>query len=868
MKILKFFFLIISLIISSCAIDIVDLTGNIKVSVKDHKSGQFISGCTVSLSPGGKSGSTDNNGSYTFSDIEPGIYTVTFSKAGYTDQTTEVTVTAGEVVPLSVSLIGAFGGIKVIVKDNESGQFISGCTVSLSPGGKSGSTDSNGSYTFSDIEPGTYTVTFSKSGYMDQTTEIAVTAGEVVPVNVSLGAESETLGSIVGIVKDYNSGNSISNCLVSLSPSEKSYTTSGDGSYRFTSLEPGSYTLTFDRAGYNEETKKTTVKAGETVNLDVLLETKSVFTLSETVFDFGDLQVSKTFDCFNNSAEDCSYYITNVPEWASLNKIEGSISAGSNDSFTITVDRDKVSVGEYSQNITVNYSAGTHKGSETLLIKMEKVSLDVPTVGIASAAYNITKESFNIDGSIIATGGTQIISYGHCWSTSPEPTVSDNKTDLGNKSEIGTFTSTVSGLNVATTYYVRAYATNAQGTAYSEQITVVTQDLASNKWDGSIATSFAGGSGTSIDPYMIETGGQLLLMKDYSDRCFRLANNIDLNNNNWLPFYFSGELDGGGFQISNLFIDRNSDNLGLFSELDNASVSNLTIRGVKIEAGSYSNIGALAGGFRYGAIANCNVIVTENSRILGNTNVGGLIGSMGNGYGDSKMISNCEVTTVSSYNLLGETNVGGIVGYVSESYNGKIEKCYFKGSLKGTSKVGGIVGCQQYGELTIKECFAECKIEAVTYVGGLFGSCDHNGYGSSYIYASKSVVSIDVLNGGSYVGGIFGGDSRFMNVVACYSDGTITGNNATNVSGLAVGADCNLSYSTVVSDLSSFKQTGYLDPASSDNIGSYETANITQYLKDAYSEYSPYYNFNNTWTWTGLVDGSKVNVSCPKLAWE
>ena len=69
MKILKFFFLIISLIISSCAIDIVDLTGDIKVSVKDHKSGQFISGCTVSLSPGGKSGSTDNNGSYTFSDI-------------------------------------------------------------------------------------------------------------------------------------------------------------------------------------------------------------------------------------------------------------------------------------------------------------------------------------------------------------------------------------------------------------------------------------------------------------------------------------------------------------------------------------------------------------------------------------------------------------------------------------------------------------------------------------------------------------------------------------------------------------------------------------------------------------------------------
>ena len=36
---------------------------------------------------------------------------------------------------------------------------------------------------------------------------------------------------------------------------------------------------------------------------------------------------------------------------------------------------------------------------------------------------------------------------------------------------------------------------------------------ASNKWDGNIAQSFAGGSGTSADPYIIETGGQLLLMK-------------------------------------------------------------------------------------------------------------------------------------------------------------------------------------------------------------------------------------------------------------------------------------------------------------------------------------------------------------------
>ncbi len=27
-------------------------------------------------------------------------------------------------------------------------------------------------------------------------------------------------------------------------------------------------------------------------------------------------------------------------------------------------------------------------------------------------------------------------------------------------------------------------------------------------------------------------------------------------------------------------------------------------------------------------------------------------------------------------------------------------------------------------------------------------------------------------------------------------------------------------------------------------------------------------HFCNTWTWTGVVDGKTVSVSCPKLAWE
>lgn len=173
-------------------------------------------------------------------------------------------------------------------------------------------------------------------------------------------------------------------------------------------------------------------------------------------------------------------------------------------------------------------------------------------------------------------------------------TIDGQCTNLGMTNKIGTFKSTIENLSVNTTYYVRAYATNSQGTAYGEQIIVKTSAANSDIWDGQIAKSFAGGSGTITDPYIIKTGGQLLLMKEYEDENFKLDNDINLNNNNWLPFYFSGYLNGNGHTIYNLKISRNTDNQGLFSQL-NGTIENLKINGVDIKAPQNSNIGALAG---------------------------------------------------------------------------------------------------------------------------------------------------------------------------------------------------------------------------------------------------------------------------------
>ncbi len=86
---------------------------------------------------------------------------------------------------------------------------------------------------------------------------------------------------------------------------------------------------------------------------------------------------------------------------------------------------------------------------------------------------SITQTSAVSGGEILVDGGSPIISRGVVWSTSPAPTTSlTTKTTDGTGN--GTFVSTMTGLTAGTLYYVRAYASNANGTAYGEELSFST----------------------------------------------------------------------------------------------------------------------------------------------------------------------------------------------------------------------------------------------------------------------------------------------------------------------------------------------------------------------------------------------------------
>ncbi|MBR4199225.1 MAG: T9SS type A sorting domain-containing protein [Bacteroidales bacterium] len=114
-------------------------------------------------------------------------------------------------------------------------------------------------------------------------------------------------------------------------------------------------------------------------------------------------------------------------------------------------------------------TAGTAYGAEMTFTTM--ASLPTVTTTVAS---NITDSSAVSGGNVTYDGGAAIIARGVCWDTSHNPTTSNSHTN--DSTGVGAFTSNITGLLPNTTYYVRAYATNAAGTAYGAEITFVTDD--------------------------------------------------------------------------------------------------------------------------------------------------------------------------------------------------------------------------------------------------------------------------------------------------------------------------------------------------------------------------------------------------------
>jgi uncharacterized protein (TIGR02145 family) len=99
----------------------------------------------------------------------------------------------------------------------------------------------------------------------------------------------------------------------------------------------------------------------------------------------------------------------------------------------------------------------------------------IPTV-ITSSVTSVTSTGANSGGIVMNDGGSPVTLKGIVWSTTPNPTLVENEGFTENGEGLGEFVSEISGTpNI--TYYVKAYATNSEGTGYGANMVFKTSSI-------------------------------------------------------------------------------------------------------------------------------------------------------------------------------------------------------------------------------------------------------------------------------------------------------------------------------------------------------------------------------------------------------
>lgn len=265
---------------------------------------------------------------------------------------------------------------------------------------------------------------------------------------------------------------------------------------------------------------------------------------------------------------------------------------------------------------------------------------------------------------------------------------------------------------------------------------------------------FAGGDGTSGDPYQVETAEHLNNVRNQLHAYFIQTENIDLSDfNNWEPIgneenKFRGHYDGGGKTISNLTIDRpGQDYVGLFGHFgvssentfeDHANIKRVVLNDVNIIGKFYvgSLVGKVTGGPN--TIIENNYVI--NGDVKGNSFTGGLVGANNSGSGGENTILRPVIRT-SSANVTVE---------------------FVEISAGENRRIGGLVGCNQRGDIINSYSASIVKVNtnsSVQAVGGLVGSMTNSGKVENSYSSGQMDLSATVTSFGGLIGNRAGNNS-------------------------------------------------------------------------------------------------------------
>lgn len=433
--------------------------------------------------------------------------------------------------------------------------------------------------------------------------------------------------------------------------------------------------------------------------------------------------------------------------------------------------------GAFSSNLTGLASSTTYyvkayastAGTTVYGNQMQFATTPLPTQATLStqAVTAISGASATANGTITSLGYPNPTEYGFCWSTNHSPTIANSTAHLSDATQTGSYSIVLNGLSPATSYFLRAYASNTSGTAYGNEV--------------SFTTAVFIGLGTLENPYQIRSLSDLQILSSddsyspiYSNKHFIQTADINAasssswnSNTGFKPicdyYYspFSGSYNGQNHTIDGLTISRSGSVWqGMFGFTSGANISNLNLTNVSITSGG--NCGGVIGRAEGGTINYCKVTgsisggqstagiagltygtainyCVNKSSISGNGNTGGLVGSC---Y-DNSQIKFCynegAVVSAGSYS-------GGLIGYLT---NSNIQNCYNRGSIQGGAETGGLVG--RFQQSYIIYCYSTGLVSGSS-CGGLLGLYYYDDFKNCYWDTTTSMQTAS--NSGSMTYGI------------------------------------------------------------------------------------------------------------------
>ena len=315
----------------------------------------------------------------------------------------------------------------------------------------------------------------------------------------------------------------------------------------------------------------------------------------------------------------------------------------------------------------------------------------------------------------------------------------------------------------------------------------------SKEWDGSIASSFAGGTGTESNPYLISNGSELAYLaqqvnagSNFDGQCFKLTMDILLNDDvddeptTWTRIgnnnkSFQGTFDGANHKVIGLYINDTSNSYyqGLFG-YNAGTIKNVNLTDSRMVCGG-NFVGGICG-YNNGIISNCYSATKITSSNASNY-YGGVCG-----YNTGTM-SNCtnkgELYLTGGNSSYNKENIGGVAG----GNNGIIDSSCNIGRIYTTAyskNVGGVCGLNAG---TISSSYNNGEVNGRLYTGGVCGENYEGTVKDSYNTGS-------VTGRYRYTGGVCGysGSSNSSDVILrCYNTGDVTNTYSSNDSGFTGG---------------------------------------------------------------------------------